>query len=289
MNEIVHVLLTRYNLPSAGAEAYVRTRENWLAQRTALFGRYTVPSVRGQVAHRPHWIVYLDPASPEWLLAHMDELRSGGVLTPILRTSVDGDELRHDIRVTTGREEGTLVTTNLDNDDGLSIDFALRLRAAAMTVARRSALYVPRGLILHNDRVFLHRDRYNAFCSVVEDLRTADTCWLDWHNRLHRHMPTHAVDGGPGWLQVVHGDNVSNRVRGHRVDPDVYRSLFAPGALDRLDSPGRLDVLLDRLTSTPYRFLRDTSRSSARSLAIALAGKEGLGAAKARWARRRGR
>jgi hypothetical protein len=235
-----------------------------------------------------HWIVYLDPASPEWLLSYMERLHSEGVLTPILRATVDGDELRGDIRRTTGQSSGSLLTTNLDNDDGLAVDFSSRLQRVAGTVARRTALYMSHGLILSQNRLFLHRDRHNAFCSVVEDIREAHTCWMDWHNRLDRHMPVRELGGGPGWLQVVHGNNVTNRIRGHRVSPDGYRPRFAEGLFDGVETPGLLTGILDRAAHTPYRRVRDTGRSSLRSLAVGLVGKEGFDNAKARLAKLRG-
>ena len=56
------------------------------------------------------------------------------------------------------------------------------------------------------------------------------TCWSDWHNQLGRHMDVVEVEGEPGWLQVIHGANVSNRVRGTMTDPARYRALF-PGTV----------------------------------------------------------
>lgn len=266
---------------------YVRSRDNWLRHRTALFDRYTVPSVRAQEMNNLYWIVYLDPGSPDWLLSYMERLRAEGVLAPVLRTTVGGDELRGDIRRTTGRSGGRLLTTNLDNDDGLAVDFSSRLQRAAGMVTGRTALYVPHGLILSENRLFLHKDRHNAFCSVVEDIDDAHTCWMDWHNRLDRHMPVYELDGGPGWLQVVHGNNVTNRIRGHRVGPDGYRPQFAEGLLDDVEKPGFLAGILDRAAHTPYRRVRDAGRSSLRSLAVGLVGKQGLDNAKARFAKLR--
>ena len=42
-DDIDHVLLTRFNLPSAGAEAAIRNRKGWLEHRIVLFERYCLP------------------------------------------------------------------------------------------------------------------------------------------------------------------------------------------------------------------------------------------------------
>src|SRR5690349_13295410 len=111
-----HVFLTRFNLPSRGAESYIRARENWLRDRVALFERFTVPSVRAQTAQNIKWIVYLDPESPEWLKHRMTELEGEGLLWPVYRAEVSREELLSDLRHIVGTPSSWLLTTNLDND-----------------------------------------------------------------------------------------------------------------------------------------------------------------------------
>lgn len=287
MRPEAHVLLTRYNLPSAGAEAFIRARDDWLRHRTALFDRFTVPSVRAQTAPNVHWIVYLDPDSPRWLLHHMERLRLEGTLTPVLRRTVSSADVGSDIRDATGLKRGLVVTSNLDNDDGLANTFSERIQDAAAGATERTALYLATGLIRHDNRLFLRHDRQNAFCGVVEELENAATCWTDWHNRLHRHMRVLRVNGPPAWLQVVHGNNVSNRVRGRRVSPRPYEHSFPPKALADIESPGIHSVASDLLLGLPYRATRDFARSSIRSVAVRVAGKEGLDALKTRIGRLR--
>src|SRR6185312_5627395 len=62
-----HVLLTRFNLPSAGVQELIRAKDGWLRGRVALFERYTVPSVQAQTTQDFTWLIYFDPASPTWL------------------------------------------------------------------------------------------------------------------------------------------------------------------------------------------------------------------------------
>lgn len=278
---IDHVLLTRFNLPSVGRESVIRAQDGWLRERVELFLRYTVPSVEAQTASI-RWIVYLDPASPEWLLERLAPVVARGTFTPLYRESVSTAQIVSDARELTGVRGDVLLTTNLDNDDAIAADFAARLQALAVPGERR-ALYLADGLILRGAEVYLRRDRENAFASVAEPWDAPVTAWCDWHNLLRRHMPAVSATGAPGWIQVVHGRNVSNRVRGRLADPVRYRSLF-PGMLDdaALVAPGRM--LADAWLSRPLREARESVRLLGKQAVLAVFGKAGLDAVKARLA-----
>lgn len=278
-SRVQHVLLTRFNLPSPGAESAVRRRPGWLEDRVRLFDTYCVPSVRHQTDRRSRWLVYVDPASPRWLLDHLAPHVDDGTLRLVAREHVPTADLLADIRAVCDGATGPLLTTNLDNDDGLATDFVERVTAAAEADTRRRAIYVVPGLVREADRLYLRADRQNAFCSVLDPAAEPDTAWLDWHNRLHLHMPTQELQGRPGWLQVVHGSNVSNRARGRRVAARPYRAAFGQ-LLDGVADPGGGALLRDSLLGRPVRALRDGGRAAARDVALAALGKEGFDRAK---------
>lgn len=269
---VPHVFLTRFNLPSEGVESFIRAQDGWLIERFQLFERYSVPSVRAQVGADVHWLVYLAVDSPDWLVERLGRLENDGLLTVLRRDRVGRADLAEDVRVATGRIAGPVITSNLDNDDGLASDFVQRLRATDGPTGR-FAIYMANGIILAGSAAYLRYDRHNAFCAVREDLADPGTCWLDWHNRLSHHMPVVVVEGEPAWLQVIHGANVSNRVKGALVDPAPYRSLFG----DRLESalrPTTHELIVDRYVDRPVRAVRDSTRSRTRELLVKSLGKE---------------
>jgi N-acetylglucosaminyl-diphospho-decaprenol L-rhamnosyltransferase len=272
--DINHVLLTRFNLPSAGAESRIRAQNGWLTARMDLFERYCLPSVAAQGNRNFSWIVYLDPESPTWLLERMQKYEADGVLTPIYRARVDRTELLADIRATQDRQRAVLLTTNLDNDDGLAADFVDRLQQVA-TPHPRAAVYLRNGLITSPGGLFLRRDRRNAFCSVRESWNDPVTCWSDWHNLLGRSMPVIELGGAPGWLQVVHGNNVSNRVRGRLVAAARFEPHFG-ALLAGAQTPTVRRFLQDRLVAGPARRARDAFRTAAKWTAMRFLGKAGL-------------
>lgn len=275
-----HILLTRFNLPTGGVEACIRASESWLTNRWALFERYCAPSVAAQTTTDFTWIIYFDPESPDWLKRAIMPYTAQGLFQPVFRAEVPTDVLISDVRNVARHREGMLLTTNLDNDDGIATDFMQRLRDAVVFDDRR-ALYLTNGLIKGPDGVYLRRDPENAFCSVAAPWSDPSTSWDDWHIMLGRTMPVIELGGTPGWLQVVHGENVSNRVRGRLTSPHAWTARF-PGLLDDMADPGTARIVRDRAVAAPARWLRDTGRAGMRRLAIALLGKDGMQRLKAR-------
>ncbi|KRA24996.1 hypothetical protein ASD65_11590 [Microbacterium sp. Root61] len=277
---IDHVLLTRFNLPTGGVEARIRAGESWLANRWALFEQYCAPSVARQTTSAFSWVIYFDPESPGWLTEAMVPYVDRGLFRPIFRAEVPADALLDDVRSVVGDPHGILLTTNLDNDDAIAPDFMARLQAA-VECEDRQALYLVNGLVKGPDGVYLHHDPRNAFCSVAAPWITPSTSWDDWHMMLGKNMPVVEIGGAPGWLQVVHGENVSNRVRGRLVSPGEWSVAF-PAMLDDLADPGSIRLLHDAVVLDPARRLRDLGRATLRRAAISMLGKDGMQSLKMR-------
>lgn len=278
--DIDHVLLTRFNLPTGGVEARIRAADDWLTNRWELFERYCAPSVARQTTSAFTWIIYFDPESPEWLVRAIKPYVDRGLFRAIFRTEVPTDVLMADLRANTQHPDGVLLTTNLDNDDGIAVDFMERLQAAVDFDDTR-ALYVVNGLVKGREGLYLRHDPENAFCSVAAPWSAPRTSWDDWHIMLGRSMPVVEIDGEPGWLQVVHGENVSNRVRGRLVGPARWRDRF-PTLLDDVVDPHVGQLMRDRLVVAPARRVRDAGRATLRRTAIAILGRDGMQDLKAR-------
>lgn len=279
-----HVLLTRFNLPSPGAESLIRAKDGWLRGRLQLFESYCLPSVRRQTNQNFHWIIYFDPESPSWLRDRINVLNRDAVFTAIYRAEVSNAELLHDLEAVCGARSNELITTNLDNDDGLAADFVARVQDAGSNDGR-TAIYLVSGLIRCGARLYLRTDRTNAFCSVREKWDAARTCWTDWHNLLGRSMNVMEVNGGPAWLQLVHDSNVSNRVRGRRVSAAPYRDAFSE-LLVGVSDFNLWEQFRDRALGVPHRFVKEAGRSMLKMIALNALGKEGLDRLKSDWALR---
>jgi hypothetical protein len=275
-----HAILTRFNVPTEGPESRIRAHPRWLAQRVELFERYCLPSVRSQTSAGFGWLVYFDPESPGWLRRRIEDWSADGTIVPLFRTAVSIAELVSDIESHIGRDDAWLITTNLDNDDALAADFVERVQRAPRTDGR-CAVYLGNGLIRRGGNVYARRDPVNAFCSVREHWTGARTCWSEWHDLLARTMPRQVLDGSPGWLQVIHGTNVTNRVRGRLTTPVPHRRLF-PGAFDDAPDPPRAAVTRDALLGAPRRWAVDEVRQVGKTAVMRVAGKRGV--ERVRWA-----
>lgn len=282
--DLDHILLTRFNLPSSGHESLIRVQENWLKNRVVLFERYCLSSVMAQTCQSFSWIIYFDPQSPTWLLEWVRGHEQQDHFIPKFRREVAGSDLLSDIRAVVGEQHSAeLLTTNLDNDDGVAVDFVARLQGTAR-VGDRAAIYIGDGLIRRGDVLLYKRvDPHNAFCSVRESWNAPVTCWVDWHNLLPTRMSAVVLRGNPGWLQVVHGANVSNRVHGRLTYPSQHRAAF-PGLLDDLPEPGVRQIAKDTLVSAPGRAIRESGRAAAKAAISKIAGRQGLDRAKVIWA-----
>jgi hypothetical protein len=269
-----------------GPEGKIRAQEGWLRKRVDLFEQFCLPSVKAQTAGNVRWIVYFDPESPTWLLEQIPRLAIHGGFVPIFRATVSHQELVADLRGVVGKPQERLLTTNLDNDDGLAVDFAFRLQREAAKFLDRTALYFPRGLIMAGEALYLRTDRRNAFCSVVEAWDDPATCWSDWHNLLGKSMPVMEIPGHPAWLQVVHGGNVSNRIRGRMVSARNYAEDF-PVIPAGTGHPSDGKLRWENLVAAPGRYLRERGRGAVKWLLMTVLGKDGLSKVKELLATRR--
>lgn len=277
-----YVFFTRFNLPSRGYESYVRSTENWLQKRVELFERFCLPSVMGQTDQDFAWIVYFDPQSPTWLMRKIKAWQSYDRFRPIFREEVSLEEKHADIAANLIARP-RLISTNLDNDDGLALDFVARIKAIRPSHPR-CAIFLATGVILQGHRVYLNRDLQNAFCSVSEDWHEPITCWAYPHTDLSRHMPFLSVEGQPGWLQVIHGGNVSNRVKGRRVTPGRFRANFI--SLETATDPSTGEMLYETLIRMPARQISEALRSTGKHAILWSFGPQGIDHAKSIWRRR---
>lgn len=269
-----HVLLTRFNLPSKGYEKVIRAQEGWLRERVDLFERYCLPSVRNQKVRPARWIVYFDPESPSWMREKITTLNADEIFLPLFRSEVVREDLLRDIVLSLPNRKDYLLTTNLDNDDGLANDFSERIRNA-LTTGPTTAIYFTNGLIRTSKGLYKHKDPSNAFCSVLAPWAEPDTCWADWHNLLGKTMPVLNLAGSPAWLQVVHGGNVSNRVRGIRISPEIYTKKF-PGLLDDIPVPTSAQLFKEHVVRRPGRSFSGALRASAKAVILAVAPRESI-------------
>lgn len=261
VKDIAHFIVTRFNLPTPGLEQKLRASANWLEDRFRLFEQFCLPSVKSQTVRDFKWLIYFDPQSPDWAMDKIRCHRAEEFYVPLFRERVMRDDLLNDIAAAAGQKISRLLTTRLDNDDLIVRDFIERLqrKARALSEMPRVALNFPNGFTYANGFLHHHIDKSSAFASLLEDWEDARTIWVDMHTKLRHHAPVLQMDDVPAWIQVIHGSNVSNRVRGRLVNARVAAAAFPPLATE-LKTTRPSDIAKDTLKHYLVRVPREGIR-----------------------------
>jgi len=270
-NGICHIILTRFNLPSGGREAKIRESPDWLEKRFQLFETYCLPSVLAQSNLNFTWFIYFDEHTPE---PHYSRAKQFEQLyeniTLFWETDVTLSRIREQIVSLVDSSADTLLTTRLDNDDALNRNFIdeLQVQASQLRQSSPQVLNYPNGMILNNGSTYSHRDKNSPFASLLEPMSVnIRTIWRYQHTQLHRFGAIHQLTSEAMWLQIVHGDNVSNRIRGRRVSNKVLVDSFQfsePLAL----SESRYGIILENTFLFPVRQLKEFCRAGLKALLL---------------------
>jgi hypothetical protein len=215
-----HVIITRYftRFPSDRVErnSWIQAHLDWLNDRFILFTSYCLPSVTAQTEQNFLWLIYIDAAVPA---AYLERLQAA--INPYANIKLklcdffSSENIVDDLQRELGATEW-LLTTRLDNDDGLSADFVSRLQAS-VHLGTREFLDFPNGILYYQSKTYLYHHESNAFISLFEPMKGASTVWCGAHEHLGSVATIRQIDPWPAFVQVVHGKNVSNKPRGVRV------------------------------------------------------------------------
>lgn len=214
-SRFTHVLLTRFNVATTYAEPRRGLQEEWLRHRVALFMKYCWPSIQAQDTKAFSWLIFCNAESPAWFREHMDGLSDG--CTPVY---VDG-VIENGVYGQAIQERGLasepyLITTRLDNDDALSSSFLRRVQEAFVPASQEFLLF-PLGMQLYREHLYGMCWFDNPFSSLIEavpaagELKTVLCCR---HGDIYKAAPVRRIWTSSQWIEVIHGRNVSNSLRG---------------------------------------------------------------------------
>lgn len=215
-----HLLLTRFSAVFRGG--LPPAEDEWLWSRLELFERVCLPSVTAQTAPVT-WLVFFDDRCPDGFRGRVETL-AGDTFVPVWT---------HERFATAGpaaageHASGThLITTRLDSDDAIAADFCARVQAE---FAGQELLYVsfPRGLqVDRQGRVYRYAYPSGPFLSLIERRPWGGAPRTVFgggglHRRARTLGPLREVQSPPMWLQIVHGGNIANGIRGVRTSPEA--------------------------------------------------------------------
>lgn len=203
------------------------------------------------------WLIYLDEQTPDVFKARLERARAIVPFEPIFVGPFRAGLAAIDVRKRLATEEGRLLTTRLDNDDAVSSDFLTLAQSHAERFPDGTIINFRDGIALQDGALFAASDTSNPFTSLVESAKDAETIWAAPHTELAQRFPLRQVICEPCWLQVVHGENVANRVKGRRLADDAVLARFELPENVLIEKTGSLALFADRLVLYPLRQLRE--------------------------------
>jgi len=261
---VKHFVITRFNLRSNDPASARMISPEYLEQRLELFERFCLPTLRGQTRQDFKWLVLFADDTPEDVKARIAaHAQAWPNLVPVYLPR--GCE--HVGRLVVGpyldRSPQTLITTRIDNDDGLCRHYIEDVRRFE-NARERTVLQFPVGYVWHRDRIYLDRQEFNAFTTLVEPLpQGSDSEFLTIYKGSHSDIAKLGrivdVNEQPAWMQVIHGTNLENYVRGRRHRIGELGQRFDVPVPDKAEESS-LEIGMDRLRtlvlSTATRLVR---------------------------------
>ena len=226
-----HYLITEWNVDMIDMD--------WLTERQKLFESITLPCVLSQTEEDFEWILVSDTRTPDEFKKVLDsypatvfyydwhnhdwespEFNGHGTKGGVMQRSIDLEYISKPLREFIG-EQGTdyVITSRLDNDDGISTDHIANIQRYARQYWKvnpdtRFWLNLIRGLKYCDDYVYPVNSAASPFISFVEPpydlLTTYQVCHTEAKDSQYNLVQVRK--GEPTWLQVIHGDNLLNKL-----------------------------------------------------------------------------
>jgi hypothetical protein len=214
-----HVILTRFSTKLRVNADQDGFPDGWLEQRMGLLHEYCLPGIVRQSCPDFVWLLLCDVSTDPAILKRLRDLQH---VVPQLRvTMLDGDYgWRRALVDAVAPGTQVLVTTRLDSDDALHVDAVgvVQEYAGLFRVSELDHMVVnfEQGWQLDAETGVVSERWYphSPFISLLERVGAGPIRGVMHanHTTLPTHYLTHHDLSIVGWLQVVHGGNVTNTV-----------------------------------------------------------------------------
>ncbi|WP_026914470.1 FkbM family methyltransferase [Christiangramia portivictoriae] len=220
-----HFILTRFNLKKEDwredKNAQEVLNETWEKDRVKLFKKFCLPSVLGQTNKNFRWMIFFQNNPSQTIKELLGELAVYSFIETVMLNSFEEfqQKLPNIVAKKISYNKGNLLTTRLDNDDGINKRFVEKLQDAASGLNQDTLIYFPFGLFLDygkNCRLGMYKYPYNQFLSLFERVReneNINTVLSKAHDAWGDH-PVRELNDKDAWLQVVHHQNMLNSFLG---------------------------------------------------------------------------
>ncbi|MBD2531938.1 hypothetical protein H6G97_21050 [Nostoc flagelliforme FACHB-838] len=253
MSSFEHFILTRFNVRTNFSQTSQGLDPDWLSHRFKLFEDFCYPSVRTQSQQNFKWLVYFNSGTPDFYKSKIAEYTEWRNFIPIcintdceLSAQLNCTSILNELR----SETQYLITTRLDNDDAISKNF-VEVVHDNFCQQNFEFINLSNGYVWSEGRIYLFNYLSNPFISLIEKINRFDTepfktIFCGDHTQLSSLGRIRQVQVKPSWLQVIHGKNVSNRIRGIRQPITSLGNDFIINSEYILEKEQFLPYLLDK-------------------------------------------
>jgi hypothetical protein len=227
MRKFRHYITTRFNAGLYSPEANIRiSADEWMQHRIGLFTTFTLPSIMGQSCQNFTWLVLIDrqtPAAYRQMLSDIPYRNMRLIYTGSKNSWLDAIE----------PGDYDLITTRIDNDDAFHKDVVETIQQSwAKQDPKRPRPWVivfPFGFILDSavKEIFVMEYWFNNCPTLVERAENPQTIWQWDHSNIPPEVPKHHITDKPYWLQVIHSENLKNRMPANDSVKIIHRELNA--------------------------------------------------------------
>lgn len=220
-----HYLITRFNLR---ADNWDVTKNNeqlltdeWMDNRMWLFENFCFPSVVAQTNQIFEWLLYFDTNTKEVyknriviLLANHKNVK---VFFVDAMPSFKPELLKYIAQET--KEKPYLITTRIDNDDSIHVDFINEVQKQFNQQEYRAIDFI-KGYSLQIEPNFIlgkKEQLFNPFISLIEKNDNPKTAFHQDHRYWKRDKKVTQLGEKRMWLSIIHQRNKVNKFDGYGI------------------------------------------------------------------------
>lgn len=232
---VKHYLITQWNCDIYDLD--------WLNNRRKIFEKFCLPSVESQKNTDFEWILVSDSRTPDKFKSILEAYPATVIypdfenydweehappcndLSSIMKRSTQLEYIKQILvnHLSIPLDTDYVITSRCDNDDCIAVDHISRIQRIFYTQFSRPKderfwLSLVRGMKWCNRKVYPFNSASNPFISFVEIPKNLETCYQVCHTLARNtKYPFYSIrQGSPTWLQVIHGDNLLNKLMRYR-------------------------------------------------------------------------
>lgn len=263
-----HFLITRFNLKKDDWHIDKNSNEvlnkEWVENRIILFKKYCLPSIVGQSNKNFKWLIFFQEKPSLEIELLIKELKEFTFIEAVFSKSYKDFQinLTKYINKRIDSDVKWVLTTRLDNDDSLNINYIRELHKATKNPIHNTLLHFPNGLFLDlgkNNKLGYSFYPLNQFVSLLEMSNPGafNTVLCREHDSWDSNYMIKPLDLKDAWLQITHDYNMANQYKG----VPVYSSRLKSFRIDRVRFKWNYNLILC-FSSGKHRFKKLFSKIS---------------------------